>query len=329
MAKGIYGNPAVLLDKGYGLTELGINAIFVHKSSLTPALIEGAHQQNIKVYAEFPLLNGKEYLANDSSAWPIDADGNRSPQADWFLGVCPSNPDFKKYREEQLATVLATLKIDGVWLDYVHWHAQFETPEPILPETCFCDYCLKKFAMATNLALPEGDTKIKATWLLKEQDDAWRKWRSEVITGWVTDFKKILKAHNQALKLGVYYCPWYPDDFNNAEYRVLGLDMAQLYREADVLSPMLYHGRMGRKPEWVGEYLDWFQKEIIAPNGNGAALWPIVQASDEPVKITPEEFRKVLMQGMSVPSTGIMMFSTWAFQGDSLKIEVMREVYGR
>jgi hypothetical protein len=86
---------------------------------------------------------------------------------------------------------------------------------------------------------------------------------------------------------------------------------------------------MGRNKEWVGEYLEWFQQEIIDKQGRGAAIWPIVQASDEPVRITPEEFRDVMNDGMSGPSTGIMMFSTWAFQEDSVKIEVMRDLYTR
>lgn len=327
IVKGIYGDPKVLLNKGYSLTGLGINSIFVHNATLTPELIEYAHNQNIKVYAEFPLLNGKEFLQKDQSAWPIDSNGDRSPQADWFMGICPSNLDFKKYREEQLRTLLSTLKVDGVWLDYVHWHAQFETPNPILPETCFCSHCLNDFSVANNLTLPQGDTKAKASWILNEHDDAWRKWRSEVITGWVRDFKKIVHAHDPQQKVGVYYCPWYPSDFDNAEYRILGLEMAALYKESDVLSPMLYHGRMERKQEWVGEYLKWLHQEIISRTGKGAAIWPIVQASDEPVRITPEDFRHVMNQGISGPSTGIMMFSTWAFQEDSLKINVMKELY--
>jgi len=327
MMKGIYGDPRALTQKGYSLTGLGINSIFVHKSSLTRELIDQAHQQNIKVYAEFPLLNGKEYLQNDSTAWPIDATGHRSPQADWFMGICPTHPGFRKYREEQLTSMLATLKVDGVWLDYVHWHAQFETPNPILPETCFCTHCLNNFSAATQLTLPEGDPKTKAAWILNEQDEAWRKWRSEVILDWVKDFKTMVHAHDPSLKLGVYYCPWYPHDFNQAEYRILGLDMAALYKAADVLSPMLYHGRMGRQPAWVGEYLAWMDKEIISPDGGGAAIWPIVQASDEPVKISPEEFRNVMMFGTSGPSSGIMMFSTWAFQKDTAKVEVIRELY--
>jgi len=329
VTKGIYGDPKVLLNKGYLLTELGINSLFVHKGSITPELIENAHRQNIKVYAEFPLLNGKEFLENDSSAWPIDSKGNRSPKADWFMGICPSHPDFKKYREEQLLTLLSTLNVDGVWLDYVHWHAQFETPDPILPETCFCEFCLKDFSTYSQLTLPEGDTPTKASWILDEHDQEWRQWRSDVIIGWISDFRKMVRDHNPDLKLGVYYCPWYPNDFDRAEYRILGLDIARLYKEADVLSPMLYHGRMGRNKEWVGEYLEWFQQEIIDKQGRGAAIWPIVQASDEPVRITPEEFRDVMNDGMSGPSTGIMMFSTWAFQEDSVKIEVMRDLYTR
>ncbi len=329
ITKGIYGDPNVLLKKGYSLTELGINSLFVHKGSITPELIEKAHQQNIKVYAEFPLLNGKEFLESESSAWPIDSDGNRSPKAEWFMGICPSHPDFRKYREEQLHTLLSTLKVDGVWLDYVHWHAQFETPNPILPETCFCEYCLKDFSTYSQLNLPEGDIPAKASWILKEHDDEWRNWRAEVIIGWIKDFKKMVHDHNPELKLGVYYCPWYPDDFNNAAYRILGLDIARMYKEADVLSPMIYHGRMGRDQEWVGEYLNWFQNEIISKEGKGAALWPIVQASDEPVRISPMEFRNVMINGMSGPSSGIMMFSTWAFQDDSLKVEVMKDLYTR
>lgn len=327
MVKGIYGNPNVLLEKGFSFQQLGINAIFVHKGSITPALMNVARQQNAKVFAEFPLLNGKEFLQSNPEAWPIDSNGNRSPQADWFMGICPSNPGFRKYREEQLRTLLNTYKLDGVWLDYVHWHAQFESADPILPETCFCSYCLKDFSSSLQLTLPDGNTKTKASWILKEKDAAWRKWRSDVITGWVKDFKKIVRLHDPNTKLGIYYCPWYPDDFNGALYRNLGLDMAELYRHADVLSPMIYHGRMGRKPEWVKEYLDFLNQEIIYNNEKGAAIWPIVQASNEPIIISPEEFRRVMLMGMSHPSTGVMMFSTGAFREDSLKIEVMKELY--
>ena len=48
-------------------------------------------------------------------------------------------------------------------MDYVHWHAQFEEPEPILPEICFCDHCLDDFSKDTGIDLPEGKISEKGT----------------------------------------------------------------------------------------------------------------------------------------------------------------------
>jgi hypothetical protein len=327
IVQGIYGNPAVLTRQGYSLGGLGINAVFVHKGIITPDLMRQMRQEDIKVFAEFPLLNGKEYLESHPQAWPIDSNGNRSPQADWFMGVCPTHPDFRKFRETQLVQLISTHAVDGIWLDYVHWHAQFESPDPILPETCFCSYCLEDFSNSSQVKLPDGNIKSIASWILREKNPEWRKWRSEVIVRWVRDFKTVLRQYLPEAKLGVYYCPWYPGDFNGAGYDILGLDIPALYREADVLSPMLYHGRMGRKPEWVKAYLEWFQQEIIAHHGPGAAVWPIVQASNEGAVVSPAEFRRVMMMGATRPASGIMMFSTHAFREDTLKIDVMKDLY--
>ncbi len=73
---------------------------------------------------------------------PNNEKGERARPASWFMGICPTEPGFHAYRLEELQELLRTLDVDGVWMDYVHWHAQFEEPEPILPETCFCENCL-------------------------------------------------------------------------------------------------------------------------------------------------------------------------------------------
>jgi len=325
--KGIYGNPAGLLKAGHSLRGLGINAIFVHRGSINEELMVTAKKEGLKVYAEFPLLNGKDYLKDNEEAWPIDSNGNKSPKADWFMGICPNNPDFKDFRRQQLSDLMGKFDLDGVWLDYVHWHAQFEDPEPILPETCFCEHCLKKFSDDTGLIIPEGNVKSRASWILSNEDSQWRAWRRDVIIEWVAEFKNLLNEHKPGALLGVYYCPWYPEEYDSAEYRILGLDHAALYKTADVLSPMIYHGRMGRKPTWTKEFLQWFNEEIVSKNGKGAAIWPIIQASDEPVRISPEEFRQVMIDATAPPSTGVMMFSTGALNEDPEKVEVMKQIY--
>ena len=58
--RGIYGNPKPLWDLGYNLSDLGINAIFVHSGSINDEMMQKARQDRLKVYAEFATLNGKK-----------------------------------------------------------------------------------------------------------------------------------------------------------------------------------------------------------------------------------------------------------------------------
>ncbi|NBC05374.1 MAG: hypothetical protein GVY20_16945, partial [Bacteroidetes bacterium] len=125
--KGVYGNPSSLLEAGYAFDELGLNAIFVRSISLNDDLYETAKNQDVEVYVEFPTLLGRNYVEEHPEAWPIDETGNQAPPADWFMGVCPTDPDFKEYRSNQLRNILYSYEVGGIFLDYTHWHAQFET----------------------------------------------------------------------------------------------------------------------------------------------------------------------------------------------------------
>ena len=107
------------------------------------------------VFAEFATLNGKNYVEEHPEAWAINEKGEKVQAATWFMGVCPTEPGFRQYRFDQLRNLLLKYDLDGVWMDYVHWHAQFEDPEPILPETCFCDHCLDQFSVYSGIEIPD------------------------------------------------------------------------------------------------------------------------------------------------------------------------------
>jgi hypothetical protein len=79
----------------------------------------------------------KNYVDEHPEAWAINEKGERVEAATWFMGVCPTDPDSGNIVFTQLQDLLGEFDLDGVWMDYVHWHAQFEDPDPILPETCF------------------------------------------------------------------------------------------------------------------------------------------------------------------------------------------------
>ena len=135
--RGVYGSPKPFWDKGFNLNKLGVNAIFVHSGSIDHNMINRARSEGAKVYAEFATLNGKNYVETHPEAWAINEKGEKVQAASWFMGVCPTEPGFRQYRFDQLRELLKKYDLDGIWMDYVHWHAQFEEPEPILPENLF------------------------------------------------------------------------------------------------------------------------------------------------------------------------------------------------
>ncbi|WP_339713683.1 hypothetical protein [uncultured Kriegella sp.] len=325
--RGVYGNPKPLWEKGHNLKSLGVNSIFVHSGALTREMINRAKAEGALVFAEFATLNGKNYVDEHPEAWAINEKGEKVKAATWFMGVCPTDVGFRNYRMNQLRQLLIAFDLDGVWMDYVHWHAQFEDPEPILPETCFSDSCLITFSEDFGIQLPEGTAAKKAQWILENKEKEWREWRCQVIASWAKEIKGILAEMRPNALLGLYHCPWTDAEFNQARRRILGLDYDLLKQTVDVFSPMVYHGRMERKPTWVAENVAWLCDRLTIENDTSPKVWPIVQAHNDPHIISAKEFSTVLKGGLTYPSSGVMMFTTNAVAEDSQKIKVMRNLY--
>ncbi|MGZ8525928.1 MAG: hypothetical protein ACXWV1_15960, partial [Chitinophagaceae bacterium] len=127
--------------------------------------------------------------------------------------------------------------------------------------------------------------------------------------------------------LGVYHCPWNDTDFNGARRRNLGLDYDLLRDVVDVFSPMVYHERMGKNPEWVKENIEWFCKRLNIKEGMYPKVWPIVQAYNDPGIISAMEFENVLRFGSAAGASGIMMFTSYSVAEDVEKTETMKKVY--
>src|SRR2546426_228827 len=210
------------------------------------------------------------------------------------MGACPTDPGFRAWRMKQLDELLDGFELAGVWMDYFHWHAQFEDPSPVLPETCFSPTCLAAFETMSGIRVPPGTTAERARWILKRHDPEWRNWRTRHLLDWAREMKAMLRKKRPGALLGVYHCPWEDEEFGAARRRILGLDLDQLVTVVDVFSPMVYHGRMQRRPEWIGENVEWLSRKL----GNRPKIWPIVQAHNDPLAISTDEFEKVRRLGM-------------------------------
>ncbi len=86
----------------------------------------------------------------------------------------------------------------------------------------------------------------------------WEDWRVSVLADWAREIHQIVKAHNPQALVGNYQVAWKDDDLASVRRRCLGLDFNELTPFVDAFSPMLYHGRSGKTPAYVKEYVDYF-----------------------------------------------------------------------
>lgn len=309
LTRGAYSSPKPFWDRGHRLDEFGINAVFVHSGAINAELIRRARAEGARVFAEFAAWNGS---SAPPEALPAGVDGRPSPKQTWFQGICPTYEPFLESRLAALEKLVTAHQLDGVWLDYLHWHAQFEDPEPGLPETCFNASCLDRFRRDTGVrAASPGE-------ILARYEREWRDWRCSLVIDFARRCRAVLTRHAPRVLLGNYHCAWRDDEHQGARRRVLGLDVAGLDKAFDVLSPMVYHERSGRPVEWVRQNIAWWSGQT-----HQARIWPIVQAHQVPAA----EFEAVLRGGLAGRASGVMMFTLGAVAEDPAKLAVLKRVY--
>ncbi|RYD34607.1 MAG: hypothetical protein EOP87_08880 [Verrucomicrobiaceae bacterium] len=328
--RGTYAHPKTFWDTGAKLDEYGVNAVFIHGKGIDEATLKRAKAEGCKVFAEFPTLNGKygDYVKNHPDAHPIDDSGNPAPPATWFMGVCPTHKGFREFRMKELRELLGKYELDGIWMDYTHWHGQFEDPYPVLIKTCFNHSCLSEFEKWAGVEVIGNTPQEKAKWIFSNAARKWEDWRVHVIVDWAKEIRAITKEIRPNALVGIFHTAWKDEDLSGVRRRCLGLDFDALAEHVDVFSPMIYHGRSGKPPEYVEEFVAYLGAKpwLKGKADSYPQMWPIVQAHDDP-RVSPEEFGKVLRYGLGGKSTGVMMFTIASVAKDPEKMEMMKAIY--
>jgi hypothetical protein len=330
--RGIYGGvPQEILDTGRRLREFGIDAVWLGSGSFTPERLALLRAEGMQVYAEFNTLHVAAYLDEHPDAAPIGVDGQVSPPPHGWQGICPTHDAYRQFRMEAFRTLLEDYAIDGVWLDYHHSHASWERDEPDMPDTCFCERCLQRFQEATAIELPAAPTSERAAAVLSTHREAWVRWRLEVFTDWVREFRGILDATRPSALLGTFHNPWSDEDFDGARLEKLAIDLRAQAAYIDVFSPMPYHARFGHAgdPAWISRQVSWLGRylDIEGVPGERHRIWPIVQIADwgEPVPV--EQVATVLDHGARSPATGVMVFNWSGLRKHPEKVEAIGRAF--
>lgn len=330
--RGIYGGvPLEILDSGRTLREFGVDAIWMGSGSFTPERVALLRAQGVRVFAEFNTLHVASYLKEHPDAAPIGADGRVSPPPDGWQGICPTHDAYRRSRMDAFRDLLTRFDVDGVWLDYHHAHASWEQAVPNMPDTCFCERCLRRFQEATGLELPDVPTADRAALLLSTHRARWTRWRMDVFTDWVREFRAIVNATRPAALLGTFHNPWSDDDFGGARLEKLAIDLRAQAAYLDVYSPMPYHARFGHAadPAWISRQVAWLGRHlgISGAPGEKHRIWPIVQISDWGETVPVEQVDAVLDHGSRSPATGVMVFAWGGLRKDAAKIEAIGRVF--
>jgi len=329
--RGIYGGfPRELSERGETPADYGINAIWIGSGGLDAAEIDRYHRLGLQVFAEFNSMHAAGYLKDHPDAAPVGPDGKPSPPPQGWQGVSPFHDGYRRDRMAEFRRVLATYEVDGIWLDYHHAHASWERDEPDLPDTDFAPAALRLFAEQTGIELP---TRIAdaAALLLGEHREAWTKFRCDVFTDWVREYREILDEVRPRALLGTFHCPWSPDEYDGAIRHKLAIDLPAQVPYLDVFSIMPYHARFGHvgDPAWIARQVQGLGAllNIRGTPDETKRIWPIVQLSDWGEPVAVEQVAAVLDYGSQPPATGIMAFHWSGLSKQWPKVESLGRVY--
>jgi hypothetical protein len=330
--RGIYGGvPAELMQSGKPLGDSGVNAVFMGAGSLTPERVRELRAAGARVYAEFNSMHHEAYVKDHLDSAPVETDGKPSPPPGGWQGACPTHPGYRRDRMGAFQAALASLDLDGIWLDYHHGHANWEQAVPALPDTCFCPRCLAQFQSDTGVRLPEAPVSELSRLLLGKHRGRWVDWRCGVFTDWVREYRAIVDATRPGALLGTFHCPWTENEFDGALRRVLAIDLKAQARYIHVFSPMPYHARFGHvsDPAWISRQVGWLGRHLGvrgAPRER-VKIWPIVQLSDWGESVLADQVATVLDQGTLAPATGIIVFAWGSLRKQADKVEELTRFY--
>ena len=194
-----------------------------------------------------------------------------------------------------------------MFLDFIRYPCHWEAVRSAsISEYCFCANCLNTFKKAGGIT-PEGEV--------------WIAWKCQQITNFVKEVNELVMKINPSLKLGVFTVPWRQDDFEGAIRRIIGQDRLELTPFIDLFAPMTYHKLTANDPEWIVKV----NRDIHLQTGR--PVLPVVQVMDEPSRLNPEEFEKVLTLTLDY-THDLMVFHADALLEDAEKIEVIRNILG-
>ncbi len=161
--------------------------------------------------------------------------------------LCPSHPANRSLELALIKEVASRYpQLDGIHLDYIRFKSQ---------DYCYCQGCRTRFVQATGTSISHWPADVRSG----SKQAAYRQWRRDLLTRFVSDVHMELKLMNPKMQLSASVYPVYPGVRDSiaqdwGEWLKLGI--------MDFVCPMNYTA----SPQ---KFIEWYRKQAAYPGTRG------------------------------------------------------------
>ncbi len=324
----IYDPPANVKNIFTQWKSLGINTVFASETVLTDETFRSLARRNgIVTFLIFPVYQDPEALATHPE-WSAITQTNEKAVDDWVAFACPSNAAFRQMKIGQVSQMVRDLDPDCLSIDFIRHFVFWEMVAPdrtldTLPNTCFCDGCMRAFQEETGVFLPDSlkTAHDRHRWISDNTLDAWVQWKCDLITQTAEAIAQEARQVKPDILINIHAVPWRQTDFGGAVRLVAGQDFSTLAGCADLISPMVYHHMVRRPTAWIHavvlDMADVADRPILPSIQVGRAY------RDE--DLTADDFTAALDEALKPPSRGVVFWNWPSLAADLEKAEIVRK----
>jgi hypothetical protein len=266
----------------------------------------------VRVFQSTSVFFDPASFSSDPALRPVDQHGRVFEPFGWYVGVCPSSPSYLARKAERIASVVSSLRPDGIFLSFIRFPGFWElwmpdTQRSSIAEYCFCARCLDRFAAETG-----NDTRDVAT-ILHELRPAWTAWKCSLIASAAGTLRAAALEVDPTITVLLNGFGLGSFDFGNAVEEVLAQRFADLDAWVDHYELMFYFQIQRRDPfsyvsSRIAEARSLTSRTLLACLQGGAEyLEPEFASGGRAREITDADFRAALRG--SAEADGVLVYS--------------------
>lgn len=243
---------------------------------------------------------------------PVDQHGRVFEPFGWYVGVCPSDQSYLARKADRIASVVSSLRPDGIFLSFIRFPGFWElwmpdTARSSIAEYCFCARCLDRFALETG-----HETRDVAT-IIHELRGEWTAWKCSLIASAAAVLRSAAMEVDPTITVVLNGFGLGSADYSNAVEEVLAQRFADLDPYIDHYELMFYFQIQRRDPySYISARIAEARKQtsrtlLACLQGGAEYLEPEFASGGRKRSISDEDFRAALRG--SAEADGVLVYS--------------------